>query len=92
MNEILLILTIGGIAFAVFNERFFTPAFAELETVYPSWEVLVDRIAADIRCLDEPVTYIHMWRQAYELMSGHNDTNRFRKNLRLFYRGEYTFR
>jgi hypothetical protein len=26
----------GGNFFAVFNDRFFTPAFAELETVYPS--------------------------------------------------------
>ena len=81
----------GGISFAVFNDHFFTPAYAELETVYPSWEVLMDRITADIRRLDEPVAYNRCWRQAYELLSNDFNTDRFLENLRMFYRGEYTF-
>jgi len=81
----------GGVSFAVFNDHFFTPAYAELETVYPSWEVLMDRMAADIRRLDERVAYDRCWRQAYELLSNDFNTDRFRENLRMFYRGEYTF-
>ena len=81
----------GAVSFAVFNQRFFTPAFAELENVYPSWEVLLDKIAEDIRRWDEPAAYSQHWRQTYELVSAHLDTNRFRDNLRSFYRGEYTF-
>ena len=81
----------GGVSFAVFNERFFTPAFAELETVYPSWEVLLDRIADDIKRFDEPAAYSQRWREAYDLLSEHLDTNRFRERLRSFYRGDYTF-
>jgi len=81
----------GGIGFAVFNDRFFTPEFAELETVYPSWEVLMDKIAADIQRLDEPVAYHQYWRRVYDLGSNLYDPDRFRENLRKFYRGEYTF-
>ena len=81
----------GSISFAVFNERFFTPAFADLETVYPSWDILLERIVEDIRRLDEPMAYNQGWQQAYDLLSQHLDTNRFRENLRSFYRGEYTF-
>jgi len=81
----------GGVAFAVFNERYFTPAFAKLETVYPSWEVLVDRMTDDLRRLDEPVAYERCWRLPYDLLSDLYQTERFRENLRMFYRGEYTF-
>ena len=82
----------GGVSFAVFNDRFFTPPFANLETVYPSWEVLMERMTADLRRLDEPVAYNRCWRQAYDLVCSLYSTEQFRENLRMFYRGEYTFR
>lgn len=81
----------GGVSFAVFNERFFTPGFAKLETVYPSWDVLMDRITNDLQRLDEPVAYERCWRQAWNLLGDLYSTERFRENLRAFYRGEYTF-
>lgn len=81
----------GSVPFAVFNNRFFTPPFAKLETVYPSWEVLMERITVDLQRLDEPVAYNRCWRQAFDLVSDLYSPERFRKNLRLFYRGEYTF-
>ena len=81
----------GGVPFAVYNERFFTPDFAGLETVYPSWEALEESMAADIRRLDEPSAYKEAWRRVYELLDEIYDTEQFRENLRTFYRGEYTF-
>ena len=81
----------GGVSFAVFNERFFTPAFAELETVYPSWEVLLEKMTTDLKRLDEPVAYEQCWRRPYELLSSLYSMERFRENLRSFHRGEYTF-
>ena len=81
----------GGVSFAVFNERFFTSAFAGLETVYPSWEVLIDKITTDMQRLDEPVAYERCWKQAWDLLGELYSTERFRENLRAFYRGEYTF-
>jgi len=81
----------GGVAFAVFNERYFTPAFAKLETVYPSWDVLMEKITTDLQRLDETVAYERCWREAWNLLSELYSTQRFRENLRSFYRGEYTF-
>jgi hypothetical protein len=82
----------GGNSFAVFNERFFTPAFAALETVYPSWDVLQERMPADLQRLDEPLAYERCWRQAYDLLVANIcGVDQFRKNLRAFYRGNYTF-
>lgn len=81
----------GGVSFAVYNERFFTPAFAELETVYPSWDVLIDRITTDLQRLDEPVAYERSWRAAWNILNDLYSVDRFRENLRAFYRGEYTF-
>jgi len=81
----------GGVAFAVFNSRYFTPPFAKLETVYPSWEVLIEKITTDLRRLDEPVAYKRCSGQAWELLNELYSTERFRENLRAFYRGEYTF-
>jgi hypothetical protein len=81
----------GGVAFAVFNDRYFTSEYAKLENVYPSWEVLMDRIAADMQRLDEPVAYNHCCQQAYDVLAANSGGARFRENLRLFYRGEYTF-
>jgi hypothetical protein len=81
----------GGNSFAVFNERFFTPAFAALETVYPSWEVLQERMPVDLQRLDGPIAYDRCWREAYDLLTSLYSTDRFRENLRAFYRGQYTF-
>ena len=81
----------GGVAFAVYNERYFTPAFAKLETVYPSWDVLMEKITTDLQRLDEPVAYERCWRETWNLLSELYSTQRFRENLSSFYRGEYTF-
>ena len=66
----------------MFNDRYFTPPFANLETVYPSWEVLTEQIAADMKRLDEAVAYELYWRQVYDLVCGLYSTERYRENLR----------
>jgi hypothetical protein len=81
----------GGVSFAVFNEQFFTPAFAQLENIYPSWEELAGRIVGDLERLDEPEGYTECWRRAYDLLNGLYSIDQFRENLQMFYRGEYTF-
>jgi hypothetical protein len=81
----------GGISFAVFNDRFFTPSFSNLDTLYQSWEALIDKMTADMKRLDESVAYNRYWRRAYDLVCSLYSTEQFRENLRMFYRGEYTF-
>lgn len=81
----------GAVSFAVFNDRFFTPAFANLQTVYCSWEVLLERITTDLQRLDEPAAFNRCWKETFDLLSDLYSVDRFRENLRMFYRGEYTF-
>lgn len=81
----------GGVSFAVFNDRFFTPAFASLETVYPSWDELLNKMTADLQRLDEPNAYERCSQQTNEILSSLYSTQKFRENLCRFYTGEYTF-
>jgi hypothetical protein len=81
----------GAVSFAVFNERYFTPEFASLETVYPSWEILLERLPSDLRRLDEPKAYQSCWQRGFDMLAATYDINQYRENLRQFYRGEYTF-
>jgi len=46
---------------------------------------------ADLQRFDEPEAYNRCWQQAFNLLSDELNTDRFRENLRKFYRGEYTF-
>lgn len=81
----------GGVSFAVFNDRYFTPEFSKLDTIYASWDTLLEKMPADLARLDEPEAYHRSWRQPYDLICGLYNVEQFRKNLRLFYRQEYTF-
>ena len=81
----------GGIAFTVFNERFFTPEFESVKVIYHSWEELMSRLPGDIDKLDNPVEYTTAWKQPYELLCQTYNSEIYRKNLRRFYRGEYSY-
>jgi hypothetical protein len=81
----------GGVSFAVFNPRFFTAGFAGVETVYPDWETLLERMPGDLRRLDEPIAYKRAGDKPYELLAALYSTERSRQDLRKFYRREYTF-
>ena len=81
----------GGIAFTVFNERFFTPEFASVKVVYHSWEELMSSLPGDIDKLDNPIEYTTAWKQPYELLCRVYNNEIYRENLRRFYRGEYSY-
>ncbi len=81
----------GGIAFTVFNERFFTSEFASVKVVYRSWEELMSSLPGDIDKLDNPIEYTTAWRQPYELLCQMYNSEIYRENLRRFYRGEYSY-
>ena len=51
----------------------------------------MEKMVADIERLDEPVAYEQCWRPTYDLLCSLYSVQRFRENLRLFYRGEYTY-
>lgn len=81
----------GGIGFAVFNDRFFTPEYSNLENVYSSWDDLQVRMVPDLQRLDNPVAYERCWRPAFDLLCSKYDVAVFRRNLRQFYLGDYTY-
>jgi len=81
----------GGVAFAVFNERFFTPEFASVKVIYRSWEELMRCLPDDIDTLDNPIEYTATWRQPYELLCQMYNSKIYRENLRRFYRGDYSY-
>jgi hypothetical protein len=77
----------GGVAFAVWNERFFTPDFRSLRTVYPSHAVMRERMAADLRALSEPGAFAAYQDEQFRVCAAHYDDARYRANLRAFYAG-----
>jgi hypothetical protein len=80
-----------GVGFAVFNDRFFTPDYAALETIYPSWDALEQKIVSDLKRLDEPHAYRRCSNEARDLLLKKYNNDEYRDNLRRFYRAEYTF-
>jgi hypothetical protein len=81
----------GGVAIAVFNDRFFTPEFALLDTVYASFEELQSRIISDIDRLSDPHAYEQYRGQELSFVSPICSLDAFRGNLESFIRGEYTW-
>jgi hypothetical protein len=81
----------GGIAFAVYNSRFFTGDFRHLRTIYENWDELAARICDDIDDLSAYPSYDSYQRVEYALCAGHYDYSVYIDNLRRFYAGEYSY-
>lgn len=81
----------GGIAFAVYNSRFFTGDFHVLRTVYESWDELAGRICDDIGDLGVSSSYEAYQKAEYALCAKHYDHSVYLDNLRKFYAGEYSY-
>lgn len=80
----------GAVGFAMYNDQFFTPDFADLRTVYPSVDVLRVRIAGDIADLNERSAYVAYQRAQFDLCSRYYSHERYVRNIEAFYRREYT--
>lgn len=81
----------GAIAFAVYNEIFFTPDFKPLQTVYENMETLMANINAAIVALDNPVDFPAYQQQQYDLCARYYSKTVYKKNIAAFYSGEYTY-
>lgn len=82
----------GSISFAIYNEDFFTPDFAEMQTVYPSFEGLMESLVNDIVRLDNSTTFEKYQKNQYDLCAKHYNQEVYRQNISEFYRGNYTFK
>jgi len=81
----------GGICFAVFNEEFFTPDFATLETVHKGFEALVENCVQQIRQMDRAENFAGVNRKQFNLLTDHYKFSTYQDNIRKFYLKEYTF-
>ena len=82
----------GGISFSAYNSRFFTEDFKSLRTVYDNYDVLIRRICADIKDLDNETAYTDYNEEQYALCSKHYDYREYVKRLEAFYREDYTYK
>jgi hypothetical protein len=80
----------GAIAFAVYNEEFFTPDFKDLPTVYSSYKLLKEKIEEDIKELDEQGRYFDCQQQQYALCARYYNMDQYKRNIEAFYKSEYT--
>jgi len=81
----------GGIAFAVYNSKFFTSDFQSLRTIYQNWDELATRISHDIDDLSVSSRYDAYQKVEYALCAKHYDHSVYVDNLRKFYAGEYSY-
>lgn len=81
----------GGIAFAVYNSRFFTRDFRGLRTIYENWDDLAGQICHDIEELGVNPYYDAYQQAEYRLCARHYDHSVYIDNLRKFYAGEYSY-
>lgn len=80
----------GCIAFAVYNDRFFTEDFKTLETVYPNYETLIQNICSDLIELDNESSYTQYQSKQFELCAKYYDYNVYVDNVALFYSKYYS--
>lgn len=81
----------GGISFSVFNPKFFTDDFGELQTVYPDYNILIEKICADMKVLDREPFYTEYQQKEYGLACKHYSYENYIKNLTLFYEKKYMY-
>jgi len=81
----------GSVAFAVYNEDFFTPDFKELETIYDSYDQLLDNIESDIQKLDNESSFQTYQQLEFARCSWHYSEQVYKNNLAAYYKNEYTF-
>ncbi|TDH23297.1 hypothetical protein EXU57_17645 [Segetibacter sp. 3557_3] len=82
----------GTVAFAVYNEDFFTPDFEHTNGIYGSYNEMLENIVSDIRKLDNPESYKAFQKEQFDLCAKHYNYETYQRNIRLFYEEKYSFK
>jgi hypothetical protein len=80
----------GAVAFAVYNDEFFTPDFSDLETVYATMDALEKRISNDIASLNNNAQFNIYQKKQFDLCAKYYSKEQYKKNIAAFYDGQYT--
>lgn len=81
----------GGVSFAIYNEKFFSSDFAKLKTVYPDLKGFTEGIVNDLVALNDPLKYQECAAKQHALCSTHYSHDNYVKNLKHYYQGQFTF-
>lgn len=83
----------GGIAFAIYNEQFFSQKYKKIETVYSSYKEMEKNIVLDI---ENYINDISRYRFISDKLKKVRDSDysfeEYKENIKKFYLKEYTFR
>ena len=74
----------GGVSMAVFDERFFTPEYRDLDGVFDSAQVL-SKIADFLRVANNKANYEAIAGRQYDLLSREFKGEEYKSNIRAFY-------
>jgi hypothetical protein len=80
----------GGVGFAVYNDFFFTADYQGFKTIYPSYNMLQQRIVDDIKSLDCKEKMETYNSHVRPLLNNNWGPQKTRMALESFYCGEYT--
>lgn len=81
----------GCVAFAVYNEDFFTEDFKNTSGIYNSYEELQANIADDIKKIDNPIDYKKFQKKQFDLFAKHYNYKDYQNNIKLFFEEKYTY-
>ena len=81
----------GAISFAVYNHTFFNERFENLPNIYSSYTKMLESIVEDIRRFDNPDDFKKLNDLLIKKDREEKDEQRYRENIRLYYKGEYTY-
>lgn len=81
----------GAIGFAVYNNEFFTEEFSYLETIYNSYDQLVQMISTDMHKYNNEYDYVKYQKKQYDLLCSLYDYNVYLKNITKYYEGIYDY-
>ena len=81
----------GAISFAVYNEKFFTSDFSDLQTVYPDYDSLRQNITKDIERLNNADLYAAYQKVEYDLCAIYYNKKQYINNIASFYKKDYTY-
>lgn len=71
----------GSVAFAVYNDDFFTTDFKELPTVYPDFQSLCTNLSVDLERFDNEEAYSKIGKQCYERCAAHYHYGKYKTIL-----------
>jgi len=74
------------------NDKFFTDDFLNLRTVYPNYEVLVEKIVSDIKDLDNEVSYVSYQTMQFNMCAKYYNYKSYIDNLSSFYQRYFCMR